>query len=271
MDCMDYASVLLPAGMLGGDTRTLIDQFEMQVKAVLARERDEDVPHVKALVAVVRKAFERMLARRDAFVAREALRNAAVDMTSREDQEVANDNVDDAWRGIEHVLHGATFLTDGESPGREEATKLYHDVFGATKPLAFINFRPARQWDASLPRLEKLSTPEAEAILNAVGGERYLKALRRDHATFGRAYGLLAHTRPTDERVTDTRAEHLAAQAAVREYVFKVSAQIDDEDPESVRLARFLLAPYTRLVHDLERAPRKTAKHPATPPTPVTP
>jgi len=270
MEWTDIASVELPAGMQSGDVRGVIEQLEMQVKAVLGKGATDDIPRVKSLAPVVKRAFDRMVARRDELSAREAQRKPSPESASGERQDTANTTADDAWRAIEHALKGATYLTDGKAPGRAEASKLHAEVFGEDG-LRFINYRPRRQWDASVKHLAAITTDEAVTVLNAIGAERHLAALRVAHEAFGKAFGFRAHTTAQDEAVTSTRAEQLAAQAALREYVFKVSAQADEEDPESVRLTRFLLAPYIELVEDLARAPRKAPKTPAAPTTPTKP
>ena len=65
MEWTDIASVELPAGMQSGDVRGVIEQLEMQVKAVLGKGATDDIPRVKSLAPVVKRAFDRMVARRD--------------------------------------------------------------------------------------------------------------------------------------------------------------------------------------------------------------
>jgi hypothetical protein len=111
------ASVELPLGMQTADTTGVIDQVEMQFKAVLHREphRDERVPHVEALAPVVARAYERLLARRDALRAKESRRRPPVTEEAGPNRDDASENLDDARRALESVLASGTKLTDGKS------------------------------------------------------------------------------------------------------------------------------------------------------------
>ena len=61
-----------------------------------------------------------------------------------------------------------------------------------------------------------------------------------------------------------------ALQAALREYLLKVSSRVSRRKPESAALARYLLAPYAAMADDLARRPRGAAK-PAAPTNPAAP
>jgi hypothetical protein len=106
------------------------------------------------------------------------------------------------------------------------------------------------------------------ATIEGLGGARHLAALKTAHHGFGLAYGFLKHTAVGAEEITDTRAEQLSAQAALREFIFKLSAQADEDEPDSIEMVRFILQPYSALVVDLARSSRKPAK-PAAQPTPA--
>lgn len=271
MSWMDVASVELPAGMQTADTLSVIDQIEMQVKAVHSKppkKGDDGVPRVEALAVVVRRAFDRLLTRRDALRLVESLRQPAAPTATPVEESAADTKLDDAWKGYERVVSAGTKLTDGVAPGAAEAAKLHTEVFGS-EGLKFTNIRPRRQWEASVARIELVNAPTAVATVEAIGGGRHLAALRTAHREFGLTFGFLKHTTPDAVVVTDTRAEQLAAQAALRDFVFRVSGQADEEDPASVALARFLLKPYTDLVDELARSARRGAKPTGGPANPI--
>ena len=262
MKWTDVASVELPSGMQLADLLTVIDQIVVQVKAALAKpskKGDDGVPHVEALVPVVKRAFDRLVSRREVLRELESKRQPDEPAKTAEEEHTSDVTLDDAWKGVERVTDAGTKLTDGVSPGRVEAERLHAKVFGKAG-LKFTNLRPRRQWDASCERMAIVTAPDAVATLDAIGGARYLAALRKAHHEFGITFGFLKHTIPNEEAVTDTREEQLAAHHALRDFVLRVSANADEEDSESVAFARFVLKPYAELVDDLSRDARKPAK-----------
>lgn len=257
MDWKDVASVDLPYGAQVGDLLGVVDQLEMQVKAVLSPKGGAvDAPRVKCLAPVVDDALGAMLEARDALRAVEAKRpKRAAPSGDGAVTSAANAAADDAWRSLEKLLDAGRFLPDAARPGRDEADALYARLFDA-EGLRFINHRPRRQWDSAQRLVAVLREPEVSATVEALGGKRHLRALIEAHHEFGAAFGFSKATAVGPEEVTNTRAEQLALQAALREYVVKVAAQASPRIEGSVQLCRFLLAPYAEMAEDLARVQR---------------
>jgi hypothetical protein len=261
MDWKDIASVDLPSGTQIGDLLGLVDQLEAQAKAVLSPHRSEGVPHVRALDPLVAEAHADLLEGRDRLRAAEAKRVASVPAGSDDDTVVANDHADDAWRSLQSLLEAGRTLVDSVRPGRAEAEALHQRLFGkGTGGVGFINYRARRQWDVAQKHVAILDEPGVVATIEALGGARYLKAVKKTHREFGVAFGFLQASELLPDAVTNTRAEQLALQAAVREYLVKVTSRVSKRDPASVALARFLLQPYSAMVEDLARTPRAVKK-----------
>ncbi|TAK27633.1 MAG: hypothetical protein EPO40_16440 [Myxococcaceae bacterium] len=137
--------------------------------------------------------------------------------------------------------------------------------------IRFINHRARRQWDAAQKLVAVLDEPDVIATVEALGGKRHLKALRKAHHEFGAGHGFSQAKELAPEVTTSTRAEQLALQAALRDYLVKVSTRVSRRKPESAALARFLLEPYAEMVDDLERSACRTTKKAAAPADPAGP
>lgn len=268
MDWKDVASVDLPNGVQVGDLLGVVDQLEMQVKAALSPKGGAvDAPRVKCLAPVVDDALGALIEARDALRAAEAKRAKHAPVADGAETAAANTAADDAWRALERLLAAGRALPDDERPGRDDAEALYARLFDA-EGLSFITHRPRRQWDVSQRLVAVLREPEASATVEALGGKRHLRALLKAHHDFGAAFGFSKATAVGPAEVTSTRAEQLALQAALREYLVKVAAQVSPRIEGSAELCRFLLAPYAEMAEDLARAPRpakKPEKKPAEP------
>jgi len=266
MEWTEFASVELPAGAQTADLIALAQQLQQQARAALSsRDRSDDIPHVRALAAPVEDALETLSARCEALIAAEQRRPTPGVSPERRDAAESNTNSDDGWRALAHFFDAASNLPDTRAPGRAEAEALRTRLFG-TYGLRFINHAPRRQWTTGEKLAAILGEPEVRETLTGLGAERFVKAALDAHRAFGLAYGFTVPV-TVEETVTSTRSEQLALQAAVREYVLKVSAQVIRKKPETGALARFLLQPYAQLVSDLGDAPR-SPKKPAEPPSP---
>ncbi len=262
MDWKDVASVDLPSGVQIGDLLGVVDQLEMQVKAALSPKASAvGAPRVKCLAPVVDDAFAALIEARDALKAAEAKRATHAPVADGAETAAANTAADDAWRAMERLLAAGRALPDDERPGRDDAEALYARLFDA-EGLSFITHRPRRQWDVSQRLVAVLREPEASATVEALGGKRHLRALLKAHQDFGAAFGFSKPTAVTPAEVTSTRAEQLTLQAALREYLVKVAAQVSPRIEGSAELCRFLLAPYAEMAEDLARAPKPAKKPP---------
>jgi hypothetical protein len=271
MDWKDIATVELPAGAQISDLIAVAGQLQQQARAVVGpRASNPDAPHVRALAEPVQDALEALGETTEALIAAEKRRPAGGESPEKRDTAVANVNADDGWRALAGFLDAARSLPDEAVPGRAEAEALYQRVFGGAG-LRFINFRPRRQWETGQRLVAILVEPAVRETLDGLGATRFVKAALAQQREFGLAYGF-SQAVAVDTSVTNTRAEQYALQAALRDYVLKVSAQVSARRPESAELARYLLQPYSTLVDELARAPRVTEKTPVAPaPTPADP
>lgn len=257
MDWSEVASVDLPQGTQTEDMLSVADQLEAQAKAAISDDRPDGLPVIKRLDETVEEALEALLDSRDILRKMEAQRVAAVTV-SDDDNEAANNNADDAWRAIERFLEGKSYLPDRGTPGRKDASRLHALLFrGERDGLKFVNTRPRRQWDVARELIAEIEKPDNKKVIQELGGERELKALLRTHREFGLAFGFLKAQDVGPEAVTDTRAQQLALQAALRNYLLKVTARVTKRDPKTAMLARYLLKPYVEMVEDLAKSSRR--------------
>lgn len=272
MDWKDIASVELPTTAQTGDLIGVVDQLQQQVKAALSpKATDPSLPHAKALAPVVEDAYDALIAARDALREAESRRAPAPAPASSATHHAptANTSADESWRSLEKFLDAARLLHDDLVPGRAEAEALHERLF-ATDGLRFINYRPRRQWDVAQRLVAILAEPATAETLDGLGGARFLKAVLTAHKEFGAAFGFSRATPAAPDAVTSTRTLQLELQAALRDYLLKVAAQVSPKRPETAALARFLLKPYAEMADDLARAPRTTpAAKPAPAPVPV--
>lgn len=254
MKWQSLTTVSLPVELTVADLLGVVEQMEQQVNSLrTGTSAAHGVPQRAEFPRPVEASLVRLLAARDTLRALEARRAPAAPAGDPVVQGARNTTLDDAWRAMDAGLRGATFLTDAVTPGRDEATSLHAAVFGS-EGLHFVNLRPMRQWHASVRRLAVLEEAEGrDGLLTALALTRHFAALRAAHAAFGEAYGFLAAQHPGAAGVTDTRAAQGATEAALREFLFKVSAQADADEPGSEVWVGYVLAPYAELLADLAR------------------
>jgi len=263
MKWQDLTSVSLPAELTVADILGVVAQIEQQFDSLRSgASAAHGVSQRSDFPRPVMASLMRLLAQRDALQTLESQRAPATPAGDPVRRSETNSVLDDGWRAFEGGLDGASYLTDGVSPGRVEAKALHGEVFGV-EGLRFVNLRPRRQWDASTRRLATLEATEGlDDLMTALGLTRHLAALRAAHVAFGEAHGFLAPQQPGRVGVTDTRSAQVATEAALRDFLLKVSAQADADDPESEVWVGYVLVPYAALLADLARSG-------AVPPRPV--
>mgnify|MGYP001616666663 CR=1 FL=1 len=79
-------------------------------------------------------------------------------------------------------------------------------------------------------------------MVRTLGGDVFLQALATAHQAYGEALGLTAD-RAAPAVPARLKEPLLAFQAALRGDVVRIAGQVDEDDPQTVALARKLLAP----------------------------
>ena len=162
-----------------------------------------------------------------------------------------------AWAGTELWVQGWRRIPAGEKHTRA-AERIEERIF--PDGLRFLRVNPARRWSESERRLAHIKEHEMEADFALLGGEAILATLRATHESFGAALGINA-PRPVTE-APQVRERLDGAKAALRYYVFQVTAQVDPEDASTAEVAERLLEPLL----SYDATPRARAVRPAPPP-----
>lgn len=109
--------------------------------------------------------------------------------------------------------------------------------------LKFTQLPYKLEWSEVEARVTTLSEKKLDAKVAKLGGARFLTVLRAAHADYGAALGITAAP-PTPEKPALRKAFDAFA-AALRTYVLKVAAHVEEDNPATAKLAAALLLPLT--------------------------
>jgi hypothetical protein len=147
--------------------------------------------------------------------------------------------LDNCWSGIDDRLLGLTKLPAG-TPGVAEAASLRRRHFPAG--LTFLKLAYKLEWSESQTRLHLIEIEKLGPEVDRLVGKQFLPALKEAHANYGRALGM-------SEPLTDVPGVPQVRGAfdlfikALRDYVVKVVASVEEDEPNTQLVADALLAP----------------------------
>lgn len=154
----------------------------------------------------------------------------------------ADRRIDAAWSALSTWLTGWAKLPT-TLPQQQQAQAILDDIFSTG--LKFLTLSYKQEWAESDTRLLRISTEKHDATLTQLGGAAFLDELRAAHAEYGEALGI-TKTPETPDAGANLRDRLKAFQQALRTYVVRVTAHVDDDDAASNELATLLLAPLAR-------------------------
>jgi hypothetical protein len=153
----------------------------------------------------------------------------------------ADTNLDACWSALHGLASAWLRLPLAESdPARTAARRALELLF--PEGLRFTQLAYALEWAESERRLERLQAEKLEEPLHLLGAERFVRALRDAHEQYGKVLGITeakAATKPDGSLLPLLQG----FASALRTYVLKVSAHVEDDDESSRALAATLLAP----------------------------
>lgn len=198
--------------------------------------------HVKPFPKGLLKARGRLAAAYDGLQSAVLAQFGAGTAEARDDEPAVQELdriLDNCWAGLDDRLLGLSRLPVGTA-GVPEAAALRKRLFPGG--LSFLKLPYKLQWSESQVRLDLIEKEGLGASVDQLGGKPFLPAIRQAHAAYGDALGM---TQPLPEAAAvplvrgalDTFAE------ALRAYIVKVMATVDDDDPASQVVADALLAP----------------------------
>lgn len=227
----------LNAGALVSLPMTNADELLSLVTTMLTIAREVDIPSARKARARLEAAgaeLGRLLG--------EQLKASGqpVAQGSRKAIDVAADRL---WSAFEAWLDGWARIDDGD-PLAARAEELYRVIFGAG--LGFLTVRMPVQWAESQKRLDVLLAAEVRALVEALGGARFLQRLPVVHAEYGAAIGItrVAAPPPSPVRVAEAFEQ---ARNTLRDYLAKVTASVEPDEPETEAAARRVLQPLMEL------------------------
>lgn len=153
----------------------------------------------------------------------------------------ADTNLDACWAALHGLASAWLRLPLAESdPSRTAARRALELLF--PEGLRFTQLAYAIEWAESERRLERLRAEQLEEPLRLLGAERFVRALRDAHEQYGKVLTITqAKAGPKPEGSLLPLLQGFAS--ALRSYVLKVSAHVEDDDEGSRELAAALLAP----------------------------
>ncbi len=158
------------------------------------------------------------------------------DSGKRQEADVA---LDHAWRNLENWAAGVLLQPDDVAPELPKLRALYDHLFA--NGLSFLALSFPEEYAESKVRLGFIHDEGYEAVVEALGGAWFLKALDEAHGRYGEVLELSSATSvPAEARVRDRLYE---VRSQLRWWVVKVVAWRDPDEAGSDALSEALLRP----------------------------
>jgi hypothetical protein len=154
----------------------------------------------------------------------------------------ADRRLDTAWNAVLTWLSGWSKLPE-TAPQAAIARHIIDTIFA--DGLKFLLLAYKQEWAESDTRLLHMGNEKLDADIVKLGGAPFMDELRAAHLEYGEALGITA-TPDAPNTGANLRDALNAFLLALRTYVVRVSAHVDEEEAGSADLATLLLAPLTR-------------------------
>jgi len=150
---------------------------------------------------------------------------------------------DNAFVALYYWLDGFSRLPDSyeeAATARALSSVLFPDG------LKFTKLPYKQEWAEADARLSRMTRDGLDQQILGLGGGAFIKNLQTAHKDYGEALGITAAPKETAPKTSFVREPFNQFIAALRPYVLRVLAYVDDEHPETAELAEALLAPLAR-------------------------
>ena len=148
--------------------------------------------------------------------------------------------LDNSWAGLDDRLQGLARLPAGK-PGVAEAAALRKRLFPTGLGFLKLNYR--LEWSESQTRLELIDREGLTGSIDQLAGKVFLQSIREGHESYGRALGMTAALE-TPATMPQVRGAMDAFLEALRNYIVKVMASVEPDEPATQTTADALLAPF---------------------------
>jgi hypothetical protein len=152
---------------------------------------------------------------------------------------LADRDVDACWSGLHDFLTGLAKLPRVKEA--KTAAEIKANVF--PDGLRFIQLPYELQWAEGDARLKRIAKQALDQKIVALGGKLFLDELKKAQHAYGKVLGIKKVKAPAPEAPPSVRDALDAFSTALRKYVAKVIASVEDDEPETQELADALLGP----------------------------
>jgi len=222
----DTGMVHLPA-LTASSTLTLARQLQTRAKAWASEG--------KTLPELVQYAVDQLSGAIDVLGTALQPTVSADGMAARQ----ADNALDAAWGSLRTWLSGFVALGQQKLPGLDAAIALYELLFADGLTFTQLSFK--EEHAQSQARLDAIVAGGHEATFAALGGTLFYETVKSAHEAYGQVLGI---SQAVDAQpAAELRAPRATVQAAMRDLVIKVVAQVRADKPETSTLPDDLLLP----------------------------
>jgi hypothetical protein len=187
------------------------------------------------------KAYQRLALRVAELVEAAGTRNFTLE--TAEDPRETDRDADHVHQMQRQWLGALAGLDAPENVLRSVAQRLYETWYGDGAFYAGSTYPD--QWAQTETRLAAVAIQGLTQDYQTLGGAHFLAALQRVHAKYGQVTGITAEGPEAPEEVALKPLAN-AVRLAIREYIYKVGASVEPDEPATATLAARLLRPYTQ-------------------------
>ena len=252
-----YEFVQLPR-LTAPETSVLIQEL-----LTVAHAQEKATPG-KKLPPPIERSYKRLISAHETLTS--ALRTQSIGSDAdTQAKRKADQALDNAWGSLYDWLSGWCRLPASSHANAQVAQELFTVLF--SEKLSFLQLAYKLEWQESQSRLEAIEQGKHENTFKVLGGASFIKHLKEMHSTYGKVLGI---TSINEDKTSNAEVgiQSTAARDALRDYIMRVNAYADPEEPGSQELAQALLKPLTTWTSTRTRksASESDSKHEPLPP-----
>lgn len=175
----------------------------------------------------------------------------------------ADRNEDRAWRSLSDWVGSLAGMPDGSFPELDQVRSLHSLAF--SEGLSFLVLPYIEEWTQSETRLNLIAEEGYEPLIVKLGGTPLLDNLKAAHKHYGEVLGITSPVTAQESSALQKRLRQLISD--MKEYVFKVIALAETDEPGSEALSAALLLPLTAWKETTGSRPKP--EEPSTPAEPA--
>lgn len=204
----------------------------------LGRKLAEDCP--KAMPANCKKAAKKLATVVDAAQAAWADRQRELGVIGEEDSRLVDQLTDNLWSALRSRLQAYSVLPALDFPKSARAGELCVVLFG-DDGLSFLKEPYPVQFSTMDTLIRRIDADKLQKEIDDLAGPEFLQAIRK---VMPRYDAIVTAMLKRDDASGQNLLDHVrAVQRAIVNYATAVCGTVDDDEPETVKLARKLLQP----------------------------